>query len=145
MPFCRDQQHFSQLALTFPVTLNVEHLLPPLSTYITLEAGEALWLETISALIYQHPCRSVLDKEAATGGAAPGCPCVCSPLCCNANMQLSEEKSIKKKPFQNSTARVSALNSSFTTPEVFSWLVSPVTSPLRSLRSIKTEIFRKDL
>lgn len=51
--------------------------------------------ETIFALIYQHPCRSVLDQDAATGELLLAAP-VCSPLCCNANMQLSEENTSLK-------------------------------------------------
>ena len=93
--------------------------------------------ETISALIYQHPCRSVLDQDAATGELLLAAP-VCSPLCCNANMALSEENRKKKLISKQPWLLV-------TIPELFSWLVSPPMSGLRGLGSTKSEIFRNYL
>lgn len=93
--------------------------------------------ETISALIYQHPCRSVLDQDAATGELLLAAP-VCSPLCCNANMQLSEENTKKER-------LISKQHWILTTLKLFSWLVSPPMSGLGGLSSINGEIFRNDL
>lgn len=69
-------------------------------------------------------------------GSCSWLPPVCSPLCCNANIQLSEENAIKKhKEKQHRNLVIVA--------ELFSWLVSP--PGLRSLWSMKMEIFRNYL
>lgn len=65
-------------------------------------------------------------------GSCSWLPPVCSPLCCNANIQLSEENAIKKHKEKQ--------HRNLVTVAVFSWLVSPP-----GLTSMKMEIFRNYL
>lgn len=96
--------------------------------------------ETISPLIYKHPCRSVLDQDAATGEQGS---CSWLPLCVHpfAAMQTysSLRKMYNKSSFQNSNAHIRAKLFSQSLI-AFSWLVSPTMSGLRGLTSIIMEI-----
>lgn len=94
--------------------------------------------ETISALIYQQPCRSVLDQDAATGELLLAAP-VCSTF---AAMQThsSLRKKQKKKLILKQRCSYQSTELFSQCLILFSQLFSPTMSGLRRLRSITMEI-----
>lgn len=111
-------RQFSLFKLMF--TVNPHAPTPLIHLHDSGARGGLVVRETIPALIYQHPCRSVLDQDTAAGELVLAAP-VCSPLCFNANMQPSEEKA--KQRYSCQGTKIFFFSPSL---KLLSWLVSPL-------------------